>query len=76
ASDTEHKIFPQWGRTMEQRQPLPLIQLKNRAISGVCGANCGTRTLTDPQGQLCNTLKRQRIMTRGLLVEFSAFNSG
>ncbi len=34
---------------MEQRRPLPLIQPKNRAISGVCGANCGTRT------QCCGT---------------------
>ena len=53
----------------------PLLDFLNK-INTLMYANCGTRTLTDPQGQLRNTLKRQRIMTRGLLVEFSAFDFG
>lgn len=44
---------------MEQRQPLPLIQPKNRAISGVCGANCGTRTFIVLHCPAVNLLKRR-----------------
>ncbi|HCC00715.1 MAG TPA: hypothetical protein DEP42_05810 [Ruminococcaceae bacterium] len=46
---------------------------KNRANSSVYGTNCGAR-ITDLQGQSRNTLKRQRRITRSLLIAFFLLN--